>query len=193
MTIEFNPSKQCDDGTMSSVVQAMQLTDENGLKALNDTLASWPLDFRLWFLRGSIHAGQQQHEQARNDFVRTLALAPEFHVARFMLGLLELINTGTAEATVTWSPLDEMAEDDPFRVLKSGLLSLAHDQFDGALEHLNRGLALNQEHPLINAYIRQVVEQIALRSHQEQTHVTNPQAHESHLLLSGYHGNQTRH
>jgi Flp pilus assembly protein TadD len=193
MTIKFAPSKQCDDDAMSSVAQAMQNTNDSGLKVLNDTLASWPLDFRLWFLRGSVYAGQQHHEQARDDFVQSLTLAPECHVARFMLGLLELINARAAEAAAVWSPLDGLPEDDPLRVLKNGLLSLAHDQFDRAFEQLNRGLALNQAHPLINTYIRQVVDQLALRSRQEQSPAANPRSHESHLLLSGYQGNQTRH
>jgi hypothetical protein len=41
--------------------------------------------------------------------------------------------------------------------LKNGVLNLGNDRFDAALEQLNRGLALNQTHPLISNYVRGVI------------------------------------
>lgn len=193
MTSEFNSSTQCDDHVMTSILQAMQDTDEHALNLLNDKLANWPLDYRLWFLRGAVHAGQQRHGEARTDFVQAITLAPEFHVARFMLGLLELMNTRVAEATATWSLLDRLPENDPLRVLKEGLVSLSLDHFDLAHEQLNRGLALNQQYPLVNAYVRAVIGQIEARAKPDSSAASLTDSQVNHLLLSGYQGNQTRH
>jgi Flp pilus assembly protein TadD len=193
MTHEHDSPTQCDDTAMSSVLQSMQDTDDIALTALNETLAAWPRDYRLWFLRGAVYAGQQRPAEARTDFVQALTLAPEFHVARFMLGLLELINRDLAQAAETWLPLDRLAEDDALRALKEGLLSLGRDQFDVARDQLNRGLALNQQYPLINHYVRAVVEKISAQQEAASTTVNSTTEHDHHLLLSGYQGNQTRH
>ncbi|MGF7134109.1 tetratricopeptide (TPR) repeat protein [Paraburkholderia sp. EB58] len=193
MTIESNSSNQCSDNVMSSIMQAIGDGDEKALGVLNNTLADWPFDYRLWFLRGAIYASEGRHSEARSDFSRAIELSPEFHVATFMLGLLDLVSARTSEAAATWSTLDQLAEDDPLRVLKRGLLSLAHDQFDVALEELDRGLLLNQQYPLINSYIRSVIGQVTEHARQQQRAVLDAQPHQGHLLLSGYHGNQTRH
>lgn len=182
---------------MSFVLNTMQGADDSALAVLNDTLASWPRDYRLWFLRGALYAGQQRHGEARTDFVQTLALAPEFHVARFMLGLLAVMNARVEEAVQTWAPLDGLDENNALRVLKNGLVSLSLDHFDAALAQLNRGLALNQAYPLINAYVHAVVAKIAPQPETALEPVApstdSITEHEHHLLLSGYQGNQTRH
>jgi Flp pilus assembly protein TadD len=193
MTHEYDPLTQCDDAAISSVLESMQSTDAIAMSALNDTLARWPRDYRLWFLRGAIHAGQEQHGEARTDFVQTVTLAPEFHVARFMLGLLELMSGDLQVAAQTWQPLDRLTESDALRVLKDGLLNLGHDRFDVALEQLTRGLALNQQHPLINHYVRAVVEKISGLPEVASKTADSTVEQEHHLLLSGYQGNQTRH
>jgi Flp pilus assembly protein TadD len=192
MTPESNSSTQCDDHAMSSVLAAMQDSAENALRLLHEMLANWPLDSRLWFLRGAVRADQQQYGEARADFVQAITLAPDFHVARFMLGLLELMNAHVAGAIATWSPLDHLAEDDSLRVLKSGLVNLTQDRFDVALEQLKRGLALNQQHPLIDGYVRAVIERIAAAC-PDSAPVAGDSAHDPHRLLPGYPGSQTLH
>jgi Flp pilus assembly protein TadD len=171
----------------------MQGTDEHALAVLNDTLAGWPRDERLWLLRGSVYAAQQRHGEARTDFVQALTLAPDLHVARFMLGLLELLNGLVAQASQSWLPLDRLADDDALRVLKNGLLSLADDRFDDALTELNRGMQLNQQHPLINAYVRAVIAKLTGEAEPADSQQSGSKEQHDHLLLSGYQNNQTRH
>lgn len=193
MTHEHDSPTQCNDGVMSFVLSAMQGTDEHALNVLNETLASWPQDGRLWFLRGSVYASQQRHGEARTDFVQTLTLAPDLHVARFMLGLLELLNGLVAQASQSWLPLDRLSEDDTLRVLKDGLLSLAGDRFDDALDKLNRGMQLNRQHPLINDYVRAVIAKITAEAKTGDPAKNSAAEQHDHLLLSGYQNSQTRH
>lgn len=193
MTHEHDSPTHCNDGVMSSVLSAMQGTDEHALDVLNETLAGWPLDARLWFLRGSVYANQGRHGEARTDFVQALTLVPDLHVARFMLGLLELQNGLVAQASRTWLPLDRLAEYDALRVLKDGLLRFADDQFDDALDKLNRGMELNRQYPLINAYVGALIATLTAEAEPADQAKEGSAAQHDHLLLSGYQNNQTRH
>lgn len=193
MTGDLNLCRECGNDTMSSVTQAIEGPVEDALALLNQSLANWPFDYRLWFLRGAALASQQRHDEARLDFLRVYELAPEFHVATFMLGFLDFINARGTAAEATWAVLDQIAEDQPLRVLKNGLLSLSRGDFDVSLRQLDRGIALNQQYPLINSYIQAVIMKISEHSQQPTATTMDTQAPQDHLLLSGYQGNQTRH
>jgi tetratricopeptide (TPR) repeat protein len=193
MTSELNLSRECGNDTMSLVMKAIEGPAEDALALLNQSLANWPFDYRLWFLRGAALASQQRHDEARLDFLRVHELAPEFHMATFMLGFLDFINARGTAAEATWAVLDQIAEDQPLRVLKDGLLSLSRGDLEVSLRQLDRGLALNQQYPLINSYIQAVIMRITEHSQQSTATTADTQAPQGHLLLSGYQGNQTRH
>jgi tetratricopeptide (TPR) repeat protein len=182
----------CESAELDDVIHAMQRSDELALSVINDTLARWPRDYRLWFLRGSVQASRRQNVDARVDFKQTLILAPDFHVARFALGVLELIHNLPEDAAATWAPLDDLANNHGLRVLKDGLINLSADRFDIALEQLKRGMALNADQPAINAYIQSVVQRIDGRTSTVQPEMAS-NADANHLLLSGYLASNTRH
>ncbi len=145
---------------MAVLVETMRSSDEAALHALNNALERWPDDYRLWFLRGAVHAGSQHYEAARSDFGASQQLTPDFPIAGFMLGFLHLTHRHVDRAIEAWQPLDALAEDDTLRVLKTGLLNLADDRFDLAIEQLHAGMASNRKYPLINRYIADVLTQI---------------------------------
>ncbi|AMM13143.1 hypothetical protein AX768_02465 [Burkholderia sp. PAMC 28687] len=193
MTTDLKLGKECNDDAMSSVMRAMEGPAEHALVLLSQSLANWPLDFRLWFLRGATLASQQRYDEARVDFLRVQELAQEFLIATFMLGFLDFVNARVTAAEATWAALGQVAEDHPLRVLKDGLLSLSRNEFEVSLEQLRRGLALNQQYPLINPFIQAVIAQIAQESQQTNATTADTQTSQDHLLLSSYNGNQTRH
>ncbi|WP_240702181.1 hypothetical protein [Trinickia terrae] len=179
---------------MAAIMAAMNGPDEHALALISEVLARWPQDHRLWFLRASIYAGQQRRAEARVDFGQTLALAPEFDVARFMLGFLELMDQRVEAAAAAWAPLDRLAETDALRVFKTGLLDLGEDRFASALERLKNGLALNDRHPEVNGYIEAVVARIeAMPASERGVSSLSGDALDNHLLLSGYQISPTRH
>ncbi|HLX02551.1 MAG TPA: hypothetical protein VKS80_10610 [Trinickia sp.] len=193
-TTPLQTSVPCDDDAMAAIVAALNGPDEDALSLINDALARWPRDHRLWFLRASIYAGQQRRAEARVDFTQTLALEPEFDVARFMLGFLELMDQRVQEAALAWGPLDRLEETDALRVFKSGLLDLSEDRFGQALEQLKRGLALNERHPAINGYVEAVIARIeSMPSFEQGVTALSADMPDSHVLLSGYQISPTRH
>lgn len=145
---------------MAVLVETMRSSDETALHALNNALERWPDDYRLWFLRGAIHAGSQRYDAARSDFDASQQLTPDFPIAGFMLGFLHLTHGHVDRAVDAWQPLDTLPADDTLRMLKTGLLNLADDRFDLAVEQLRAGIASNTKYPLINRYISDVLQHV---------------------------------
>ncbi|RQU51471.1 hypothetical protein DF143_34870 [Burkholderia cenocepacia] len=145
---------------MAVLVDTMRSSDEAALHALNNALERWPTDYRLWFLRGAIHAGSKHYEAARSDFDTSQQLTPDFPIAGFMLGFLHLTHGHVDRAVDAWQPLDTLPADDTLRMLKTGLLNLADDRFVVAIEQLRAGIASNTKYPLINRYIIDVLQHV---------------------------------
>ncbi|MBN3817445.1 hypothetical protein G3N57_12870 [Paraburkholderia sp. Se-20369] len=179
----------CDDDTMSEIVRIVDGPDSEALQLLSAALTRWPEDHRLWFLRGSIYAGKQRRAEARVDFARTVALAPDFDIARFMLGLVDLLDGHVQNAAACWEPLDEKQSGrDALWLFKTGLLALCDDRFDAALDWLKQGIAVNERYPGINGYMESIAAQIdALK----RDAIGNGK--DGHLLLAGYLASRTRH
>lgn len=187
------PHMLCDGLTLESITQAVAHDEASALRQIDAALAQYPGDARLWLLRGSIHATQGNHVFARVDFEQALRHDAGLHIARFMLGMLELFQARPSEAAMIWEPLDQLPPVDPLRLFKQGLVLLSQDQFDLALDELNQGLSLNTQYPHINTYVSAVVGQIhTLKSAGGTAHQEVGRA-DSHLLLSDYLGSNTRH
>ncbi|WP_155630704.1 tetratricopeptide repeat protein [Burkholderia territorii] len=150
----------CPDDQMAVLLETMRSSDEAALYALNNALERWLDDYRLWFLRGAVHAGAQHYEAARSDFDASQRLMPDFPVAGFMLGFLHLTHGHVDRAIDAWQPLDTLPADDTLRMLKTGLLNLADDRFALASEQLRAGIASNTKYPLINRYIADVLRHV---------------------------------
>lgn len=179
----------CDDETMDDIARLMSGPDDEAIVQLDAALARWPDDHRLWFLRGSIYAGQQRRSEARADFTRTIALVPDFDIARFMLGMIDLLDGQVSEATAIWATLDDrLSQHDALWLFKTGLLALCDDRFDVALDWLKCGLAVNQRYPGIDGYIETIVAHLETLMRK-----VDDEAMGGHLLLSGYLASRTRH
>ncbi|OXI87192.1 hypothetical protein CFB40_16080 [Burkholderia sp. AU31652] len=179
----------CDDDTMDEIVGIVDRPGSEALELLSAALTHWPDDHRLWFLRGSIYAGDQRRAEARVDFARTVALAPDFAIAHFMLGFVDLLDGHVQNATVRWEALDsEQSEHEELQLFKTGLLALCDDRFDMALDWLKQGIAVNERYPGINAYIASIVAHIDAFKRD-----ATGDAEDGHLLLAGYLAFRTRH
>jgi hypothetical protein len=97
----------------------------------------------------------------RSIRVCTSCKAPEFALARFQLGFLDLTSGRALDAIGVWSPLGNLPDDEPLRVLAEGLSHMAGDNFDEARRLLLKGMALNSDNPLINADMQLILDEIA--------------------------------
>jgi hypothetical protein len=74
-----------------------------------------------------------------------LEIAPDFAIARFQLGFLAYTSGDAAEAFSVWEPLLDHSPDDYLRLFLEGFERLAADDFAGARERLERGIAANHD------------------------------------------------
>lgn len=162
MTEELKIVSLCPGDEMADVVRIMQESDSASLQVLSRALDTWPDDSRLRLLRGATYAGQHDYANAKADFSAVLDLAPDYTVARFMLGFLELTSGQIKLALHAWEPLDALPADDTLRMFKSGLVDLIHDRFSDALLQLRQGMASNRRYPLINNYVAAVIDKIGI-------------------------------
>ena len=150
----------CTDDMMSSIVRHLQTDDEQGLIAIADAQERFPLDPRLHFLHGSVLAGLQKYDEGRTAMARAIEIAPDYALARFQLGFLDLTSGRAVDAIGVWQPLFGLPEDEPLRIFAEGLTNLAGDRFSEAQRLLKIGLELNTEHPLINTDMQLILDEI---------------------------------
>lgn len=148
----------CPDEQLTDLLAAMQQPGDD-LAAIDRLLASFPDDPRLHFLKGSVMAGQQRAFEAHASLSRAVELAPDYHLARYQLGFFQLTSGEADAALSTWGPLLRLPEDLYLRQFVEGLTAFIRDEFALAVEHMKRGLALNQENEPMNSDIRLLIGQ----------------------------------
>lgn len=151
----------CPDVELNTALSQLQTDDEGGLTTLDKLIRGYPLDPRLHFLKGSVLAGLQRYEEGRSAMARSIEIAPDFALARYQLGFLDLTSGRAVDAIGVWTPLFNLKDDTPLRVLAEGLTHLAGDNFSEARRLLKKGIALNTEHPLVNADVQLILDEIA--------------------------------
>lgn len=150
----------CPDGRLQAVVAQLRTDDEGGLAGIANLLQTWPLDPRLHFLKGSVLAGLQRYDEGRSAMARAIEIAPDFALARFQLGFLDLTSGRAVEAMGVWQKLGDLPEDDALRIFAEGLANLAIDNFAEAVRLLRRGMERNTQNPLINGDMQLILDEI---------------------------------
>lgn len=182
-------SMLCPDDTMASIVRQLQTDDAGGLATIASIQISYPLDPRLHFLQGSVLAGLQRYDEGRSAMARAIEIAPDFALARFQLGFLDMTSGKAVDAIGVWQPLFNLPEDEPFRIFAEGLTNLAGDNFAEARRLLNKGIELNTENPLISADMQLILDEIKVDPPKQEPEPAQDQSAPSsatHMLLQQY-------
>jgi tetratricopeptide (TPR) repeat protein len=107
-----NPSSEfCPAEEMGPALKAMERDNHDALLAIEDLLAAYRRDPRLHFLRGSVLASLKRYDEAMPAMQQAIEIAPDFAIARFQLGLLQLTSGLAAPALTTWGRLALLPED----------------------------------------------------------------------------------
>ena len=174
----------CPDDTLQKVLATLGHDKEGGLIRLAGLISEYPGDARLTFLSGSILAGLQRYDEALAGMQRAVETAPEFVLARFQLGFLQLTCAKAAEAQVTWVPLLALPSESPFRLFALGLGHLIRDEFAETIEVLRKGITLNTEHPLLNNDMQLIIDEVCRKLEAQKADDPSPSA--SQLLFERY-------
>jgi tetratricopeptide (TPR) repeat protein len=158
----MNAQPELDDSELLSL--AMEASSrakyDDAITLLKRLVARNPQHARAHYLLGSIYAQIAMFDRAEASMAEALRLEPELAPARFQLGLLYVTSYRPVEAEQTWAALDQLAEDDPLRLFKEGLLQLAKDEFAAATSLIERGLERNKAFPSLNTDMQKVLARI---------------------------------
>src|SRR5918993_1176883 len=145
------------------LMEALALAEDNegaALARIESLIEEHPADARLHFLGGSLLAALARYDEARAAMGRSIAIAPDFAIARFQLGLLELSSGDGAAADSTLEPLAELESEDALVLFARGLRHLARDDLAIAADLLRQGMACNRDHPLVSRDMELIVARI---------------------------------
>jgi len=137
------------------------------MRDLDAMLDEYPNDARLYFLKGSLLAGEQDYSAARAAMRHAVDLAPNYHVARFQLGFLLLTSGEPHAAQEAWGPLYSLPPDHYLRIFVDGLCHLIRDEFPETIKLLQKGMALNNENQPMNRDMQLIVEETKRRMDQD--------------------------
>ncbi|WP_338446514.1 hypothetical protein V5F89_01575 [Pelagerythrobacter marensis] len=189
----------CSENEMRDLVAKLERGD-GGRDAIEACLSSHPDDPRLHFMLGSVLAERGDAIAAHGALERAVALAPEFHIARYQLGFFELTSGEADRALSTWGPLLRLADDNYLRKFVEGLTFLIRDEFSAAATKLREGIALNRENEPINNDIRLILSQVEeLAQTRAGTDTTDKDDQDgtdqsaTSVLLGQFGANRTRH
>lgn len=147
-----------DDATMEELARSVAEAPGAQIARLDALLLAYPDDARLHFLRGSILIGEKRLIEAHQSLSRAVALAPDFPLARFQLGFFQLTSGEADDALETWGRLDRLPDEHYLRKFVDGLRRLIRDDFEGTIEALSEGIALNQENPPLSRDMGLIIE-----------------------------------
>ncbi|WP_172200493.1 hypothetical protein [Niveibacterium sp. COAC-50] len=158
-----------------------------------------PQHARAAWLLGAEYAQIGLTERALAALTRAVETDSSLVGARFQLGLLHLTSGHVEQASAAWAPLDDLADNDPHRLFKTGMLDMVADRFDAALTTLRRCAALTGIDAALKRDVEMVIEQIETRA-KVPTHATSVPSDTSpatnatdpsdHLFLTAYRGNR---
>lgn len=154
----------CPEDVLLKLAELAAGDTAQGLGRTETLLQSYD-DPRLHFLKGSLLAASQRYPEAVAPMRRAIEIAPEFHIARFQLGLLLLTSGLVPEAAEVWAPLAGLEPNDPLRLFSTGLQHMARDEFAEAERLLRLGIAGNQQHPALNKDMQMVLDGMAAPPH----------------------------
>lgn len=149
----------CDDEQMREVLSLAEANSEGAVAAIDELLTACPRDPRLYFLKGSLLVGLKRFIGAHKAMSQALAIAPDYHLARFQLGFFELTSGETEAARQTWQPLDALPAGHWIRLFTDGLRHLADDRFTECIAKLRAGIDANDENLPLNADMQLIIEQ----------------------------------
>lgn len=143
-------TKLCDDARLQDLIDAHQNGDPDRVAKTQKLAAAFPEDARLQFMLGSALIGEGRLIEGHASLSRAVALQPDFHIARFQLGLFQLTSGEADNALETWARLDRLPDGHYLRHFVEGLRCLIRDEFAACITHLEAGIRANAENAPLN-------------------------------------------
>lgn len=149
------------DDVLQEALRVSQANDgPAAISLFQQALTLNPQSAAIYCLLGAEYITLGQVAESEAAYANALVLAPDFHVARFQLGLLQFTSARVAVALLTWQPLLTLPDDHALRLFVMGFAHMAQDDFETAVNYFERGIVLNADIPPLNTDIQRVISEI---------------------------------
>ncbi len=143
------------------------------------------------YLRATNFADVGRYELAEACYTACLTRAPDFAIARFQLGLMQVTGGRPTLGQATWEMLLMLPDDDCLKLFAQGFTLLLAEQWGPAREAITRGIECNAANAPLNDDMRGVLERMALARAQFADAETDGKTDEeaasgAHFLLGAY-------
>lgn len=118
-------------------------------------------DVMALYVLATIHASLGMHERAVEEIAQVLEMEPEFHAARFQLGLIFLAHGDEEGLLHNWSRFTELPHDDTFYLFRRGIEHYFNDRQDLAVHDLTQSIEQNTAYPSIIEDMENIRNEIA--------------------------------
>jgi tetratricopeptide (TPR) repeat protein len=122
-----------------------------------------------YYLLAANLAEVKRNDEAEASFIACLSRAPDFAMARFQLGLLQLTNGRAASARATWERLLQLGEDSYLKHFVQGFEAILSGDRAAAEHAIHAGLALNNDNPTLSKDMHGVLQRMAALGADEST------------------------
>ncbi len=109
------------------------------------------------YLLAAEHAQLGMMDRAEEGFVKTVALAPDFPMARFQLGQLYLVKGDAELARNLLAPLAQLPAGQALSFYAKGLIAAANENVNEAIVQLQAGLDCEQDIPALAQDMQRVL------------------------------------
>ena len=185
-------TQACPQDRLDEVVATVQRDEIEGVSALDALISDYGQDPRLHFLKGSLLAGLKRYSEAQTSMQAAVAIAPDYGVARFQLGLLQLSSGDADSAFATWRPILDMPAAEPLVCFVRGLEHMAANRFPEAIEKLREGIAGNQTVLPINRDMQMLIDEMLAQEPTDIQAEVEPSS-ATHFLLQQFRAKPTQH
>lgn len=117
---------------------------------------------RTYYLLAVEYAEIGMYENATKGMQAAIQLDPKFWIAYYQLGLLYLMQDQVEVAIQTWGVLQQLDKSDPFYLFGVGMIHLANNNFNKAIEYLKKGISNNTINPYLNDEILSILSKIQM-------------------------------
>lgn len=149
----------CGDEALRDLVEIAAIDDTAALERASRLIRDFPDDPRLSFLQASILVSAGRLIEGYRAMERAVSAAPDYAIARFQLGFLQLTSGEAQKAVATWGPLASLPPENYLRRFKDGLESLIRDEFEAAIRDLEHGITLNAENVPLNRDMQLIIDE----------------------------------
>lgn len=188
--------KSLNDEDIAALLVSLQTLDyEQSVLKLTQLADLHDSDARVLLLLAGEHAQAGKMDLAEASFLSALQRAPDYAIARFQLGLLQFTSARPAVASVTWAPLDDLPENDPLRLFKTGFEYLALNKTAEATHAIELGMRENKSNAALNADMQKILTAIeglsllgdaSTPAPSQPADITAPDETTEHFLVSAY-------